>query len=220
MSQADFYKAWYCPFAQRSWLGVLYRGLDIDIKEVNPKEKTPEWLAISPRGTVPAMVHNGKSIYESALLLEYLDDTWPAKEGETRIFPADPYQKFQARLWGQYIDNKLVKPMYQILRTTEGDEEYNKLTTQLRDDLKHMFDELSPGEAFLLGSEPTYVDFMFFPFAAKYKSVLKELKNFNIPEAGFEKYEEWYERMMQLECVKQTMPDQSKVVEVYRSVFK
>lgn len=219
MSQADFYKSWYCPFAQRSWLGVLYRDVGINIKEQDPRAKTPEWLAISPRGLVPALVHNGKSIFESSLILEYLDDAWPAKEGGPRIHSENPYIRFQARLQQEYIDNKLVKPMYQILKTKEGDEEYKKLTTQLLADLKQFFDDQKPGLKFYLGNEPGFVDFMLLPFAAKYKSVLKRLRNFQIPKAGFERFEEWYDNMLQLDCVKQTMPDDAKVAEAYKSIF-
>jgi len=39
--------------------------------EQDPYNKTPEWLAINPRGLVPTIVHNGKSRAQG---LEYADE--------------------------------------------------------------------------------------------------------------------------------------------------
>ena len=61
----EFYYAWYCPFAQRVWIALLEKGVKFTSKEIDPYKKTPEFLAINPRGFVPVLLHNGRSIYES-----------------------------------------------------------------------------------------------------------------------------------------------------------
>ena len=38
---------------------------------------TPEYLKINPNGVVPALVHRGESITDSAVILEYLEDILP-----------------------------------------------------------------------------------------------------------------------------------------------
>ncbi len=66
-SKPKLYNGLFCPFAQRAWIALLEKGVDFECVEVNPYKKTPEWLAISPKGFVPTIVHNGKSVYESAI---------------------------------------------------------------------------------------------------------------------------------------------------------
>jgi len=38
----------------------------------------PEYLAVNPNGVVPALVHHGAAVIDSAVIIEYLDDIAPA----------------------------------------------------------------------------------------------------------------------------------------------
>jgi len=49
--------------------------------------KTADFLRISPRGKVPAIDDNGFSLYESAAIVEYLEDQYP--ESGAPLFPGD-----------------------------------------------------------------------------------------------------------------------------------
>ena len=51
------YSAWFCPFAQRTWIALLEKGVDFELVEINPYDKTPEFLAVNPLGLVPTLVH-------------------------------------------------------------------------------------------------------------------------------------------------------------------
>ena len=61
----QLYQAWFCPFAQRAYIAMLAKGVEFELIEQDPYNKTAEWLDISPRGLVPAIVHEGNKIYES-----------------------------------------------------------------------------------------------------------------------------------------------------------
>jgi len=63
----------------------------------------PEYLKLNPNGVVPTLVHDGKVIIESTLIIEYLDEVFP----DTPLMPADPYERAQARLWMKKIDDYL-----------------------------------------------------------------------------------------------------------------
>ena len=45
------------------------------------KPRTPEYLAINPRGLVPAMSYNGRIITESAIITTFLADTFSSTPG-------------------------------------------------------------------------------------------------------------------------------------------
>ena len=212
---ATLYNAWFCPFAQRAWIGVLHRKLDLEIKEQDPYNKSPEWLAVNPRGLVPALIHEGHSIYESTILLEYLDEAWPEHNGPTVLPPqAEYYQRFQARIWGDHVNNKVIPPYYRILmkKTTE---ERTEAAGDLLAQLKYMFDKKTSGTAFYLGDKPGFVDFLLVPFAIRFQLILKHYRNFTIPQEGYEKYYKWYENMLELECVKATLADEEKLIQSY-----
>lgn len=62
---------------------------------------TPEFLAINPNGVVPAFRHEGRPIYESTVMCEYLEEIWP---DTPRVSPANPIDRAQMRGWLRYID--------------------------------------------------------------------------------------------------------------------
>jgi glutathione S-transferase len=46
------------------------------------------------------LVHDGKPICESMIIVEYIDEIWP----QNSLLPADPYDRAQARFWVKYVD--------------------------------------------------------------------------------------------------------------------
>ena len=59
-----------------------------------------DYLRLNPRGVVPTLIHHGKAVRESQVILEYLEDVFP----EPRLRPADPYERAQMRLWTKLTD--------------------------------------------------------------------------------------------------------------------
>lgn len=61
----------------------------------------PEYLAINPNGVVPALIDDGRIVLDSAVIIEYLDETRPAPVSFT---PADPVVRARMRWMMRYID--------------------------------------------------------------------------------------------------------------------
>ena len=61
----------------------------------------PEYLAINPNGVVPALVHDGVPVIDSAVILEYLEDIFPA---ERPMRPSDPLEVARMRAMMRFID--------------------------------------------------------------------------------------------------------------------
>ncbi|PHT72306.1 putative glutathione S-transferase [Capsicum annuum] len=57
---------------------------------------------------VPVLIHNGKPICESMVILEYIGETF---EGPS-ILPKDPYDRALARFWGKFLDDKVSTSFY------------------------------------------------------------------------------------------------------------
>ncbi|MDT2071672.1 MAG: glutathione S-transferase [Planktomarina sp.] len=54
-----------CPYAMRARLAILASGLTVELREIVLREKAPEFLASSPKGTVPVLVTSSAVIEES-----------------------------------------------------------------------------------------------------------------------------------------------------------
>ena len=61
----------------------------------------PDYLAINPNGVVPALVHDGQPVVDSAVILEYLEDIEPEK---APMRPRDPLEVARMRSMMRFID--------------------------------------------------------------------------------------------------------------------
>jgi glutathione S-transferase len=94
--------------AQKIRIALAEKQLDwkshhLDTSVGKREHFSPEYLQINPRGIVPTLVHDGKAIRESQVILEYLDDAFP----EPPLRPASAYDKATMRLWTKLIDENL-----------------------------------------------------------------------------------------------------------------
>lgn len=64
---------------------------------------SPEFLAINPDGTIPAVVHDGFVMTESTPAMEYIDDAFDGPP----LRPADPFWCWRMRLVMRRVDNVL-----------------------------------------------------------------------------------------------------------------
>lgn len=91
-----------CPFVQRAAISLAEKGIDFTRKDIDLGNK-PDWfLAISPLGKVPLLIvsEDGKDdvvIFESNVILEYLEDTT-----EPKLHPANPLERARHRSWNEF----------------------------------------------------------------------------------------------------------------------
>jgi glutathione S-transferase len=57
---------------------------------------------------VPVLIHNGKPICESLVIVQYIDEFF-AGAGVPSIVPTNPYERAVARFWAAYTDDKVPK---------------------------------------------------------------------------------------------------------------
>jgi glutathione S-transferase len=67
---------------------------------VDLANKSEEFLRASPTGTVPVVVVDGDSLYESNVVNQYLDEV----TGGPKLMPEDPKQSAYARIWMYFAD--------------------------------------------------------------------------------------------------------------------
>jgi glutathione S-transferase len=91
-----------CPYAQRVAISLGEKGVPVDRVTVDLADK-PDWFkAISPLGKVPLLRVDDRIIFESAAILEYLEDTIAPP-----LHPSDPLQRAEHRAWIEYSSTML-----------------------------------------------------------------------------------------------------------------
>jgi glutathione S-transferase len=75
-----FYYLSGSPYAWRVWLALEHKRIPYELKAMSFDAgdlAKPEFLALNPRHKVPVIVDDGFVLYESASIVEYLDDKYP-----------------------------------------------------------------------------------------------------------------------------------------------
>jgi GSH-dependent disulfide-bond oxidoreductase len=81
--------------------GVAFDSHYLDL--LNFDQHQPDYLAINPLGTIPAMVHGNRVLTESTAIMEYVDEAF---EGPT-LMPERPVDRWRVRWWMKFMDQWL-----------------------------------------------------------------------------------------------------------------
>ena len=86
-----------CPYVQRAVIALTEKGVAFERVDIDLANK-PDWfLKISPLGKTPVLVAGDRAIFESAVILEYLEETQP-----NALHPADPLERAEHRGWIEF----------------------------------------------------------------------------------------------------------------------
>ncbi len=80
--------------------GLEWQSHILNTSVASREHHQADYLKLNPRGVVPTLIHAGKAIRESQVILEYLEDAFP----EPPLRPVDPYGRSQMRLWTKLAD--------------------------------------------------------------------------------------------------------------------
>ncbi|KAK3445137.1 hypothetical protein EUGRSUZ_B02778 [Eucalyptus grandis] len=97
---------WSSPFGTRARIALREKGVHFDLREEDlPSNKSPLLLQMNPvHKKIPVLIHNGKPVCESHIIVQYIDETWGP---ESPLLPSDPHERARARFWADYVDKKI-----------------------------------------------------------------------------------------------------------------
>lgn len=100
-----------CPYCHRVRMVLAEKRINVDIVDVDALHLPDEVLAANPYGTLPTLVDRDLRLYESVIVMEYLDERFP----HPPLLPVDPVTRANARLFMYRIDRDWYARMRQIV---------------------------------------------------------------------------------------------------------
>lgn len=97
------------PFAARVRIAIYAKGLPIDL--IPPPadwRESRQFRDLSPTGRIPVLLDDRGPIWESAVLLDYLEERFP---DAPPLLPVDAFDRAMARLIVRHVDLDLMPPM-------------------------------------------------------------------------------------------------------------
>ena len=76
--------------------------------------KHPDVLAANPKGQVPVLFDGGHWLYDSTVILEYLEDAYPVPP----LYPASPAERARCRQFELFADEIMLVPLRALMHRT------------------------------------------------------------------------------------------------------
>lgn len=210
MAEIEIYSAGLCPFAHRSRLTLLEKGIPFKLIEIDLQNRPANFKEISPYGKVPVLKHGEHRVWESAIINEYLEETFP----ERPLLPKAPIQRAQARIWINFADTRLFAASGRLLYGS--DPQQQAAAKELPHHLQFVeagLQELSEDGPYWFGTEISLVDLTYYPLFEQW-AVLTHYRGVQFP-TELDRLKKWWKAVADRESVRSSAHSQEFYIERY-----
>ncbi|CAA7036991.1 unnamed protein product [Microthlaspi erraticum] len=208
MAEVILLDFWPSMFGMRTRIALREKGVEFEYREEDIiNNKSPLLLEMNPiHKKIPVLIHNGRTVCESTIQVQYIDEVWSHKNP---ILPSDPYKRAQARFWVDFIDKKMYDAQKKIWATKGEEHESGK--KEFIEVLKILEAELGD-KPFFGGDDFGYVDIGLIGFYTWFH-LYEKYGNFSI-ESECPKLIGWGKKCLERESVAKSLPEPEKVTEL------
>jgi glutathione S-transferase len=205
-----FYYGSGSPFAWRVWLALEHKQIPYDLRTMSFSSgelKSPEYLRINPRGRVPAIADGGFTLYESAAIVEYLDEAYT---GNGVLFPGGKSQRALVRRIVAENDNYLAQANERLVERILFTKKENWNEAAIEEACASFNAELERFEAILtedwLAGELSAADHAVYPIIALALRMQKRKPELGIDAMLGPRVKSWMSRVESLPYFEKTYP--------------
>ena len=174
--------------------GLVWEGVTVSL--ARKEQKSPEHLKRNPYGKIPVIEDNGKILFESCIINEYLDEKYP----NPPLMPKDPYLRGRGRVLVDYALNYTHEP-YWALRgemMKKESERNGAVLEEKRGTLRELMQYLEEA----LGDQPYFLGEFGLTDIAIIPRLLRMESYGALPAPTLPSLNEWLARMKQRRSVK------------------
>ncbi|MCL1051340.1 stringent starvation protein A [Shewanella abyssi] len=103
------------------------KGVTVDVLQVDPNEIPEDLIELNPYNTVPTLVDRELVLYNSRIIMEYLDERFP----HPPLMPVYPVSRGQTRLWMHRIEEDWYALVERIRKGDRAEAARKELTESL-----------------------------------------------------------------------------------------
>lgn len=144
-----------CPYVQRAAITLAEKGVPFERLYVDLAHKPAWFKALSPLGKVPLLQVGDDVLFESAPIVEYLDELH-----EPRLHPTDAIERARHRAWIEFGSSILADIW--VVETTSDEAAFDTKLALIRQKFERLEAELGEGPYFS-GRTFRVVDAVFAP---------------------------------------------------------
>ncbi|XP_015887557.3 glutathione S-transferase U7 [Ziziphus jujuba] len=207
MEEVKLLGFWPSPYSHRVIWALKLKGISYEYMEEDLKNKSELLLQYNPvYKKIPVLVHGGKPIAESLVILEYIEETWP----KIPLLPKDPYQRASARFWVQYGVEK--GPILSSLFTSSEGEERDKAAKEVLEVLKILEIQGLGNKKFFGGETISMVDIAY-GWLAHWFECIEEVVGVKLLEPStLPGLHAWVQNLKQVPVIKENLPDYERLI--------
>lgn len=208
----DFYHGHGSPYSWRVWLALEHKQVPYELKVLSFQSedtKKPEFIAINPRHVVPTIVDDGFAVWESIVILEYLDERF--RDG-TKLYPGDAKERARIRRLireaEEHIDRKGIDLITDELFWKEGaTPDMAKVEAWKRSIAQELalYEKELRGD-FFAGNAVTALDLVLYPMIGYVKRIEVRKPETKLTETLPPAIDEWAKRVEALPFFDKTFP--------------
>lgn len=198
-SSMTFFSDGTSHYCHRVRIVLAEKGVTVDIVDVEPGTVPEEVAELNPYNTLPTLVDRDLVLYESKVMMEYLDERFP----HPPLLPVYPVARGQCRLWMYRIERDW-SALVDLIESGKGKEkDLEKSRKELRDSLLTVA-PIFAEKPFFMNEEFTLVDCCLAPILWRLPKLGVQL-----PQSRQAKpLQEYMKRLFDMDSFKSSLSDQ------------
>ncbi|XP_038880812.1 probable glutathione S-transferase [Benincasa hispida] len=212
MDEVKLFGNWSSPFVYRVKWALAIKAIPYEYVEEDLYNKSPLLLHYNPiYKKVPILVHGGKSICESTIILEYLDETWP----QNPLFPVDPLDRATARFWIRFVEDMGLTTWRMFCSNGEEREKAKRESLEML----QIVEEKGIDEGKFFGGEKIGIMDLMYGVFGYWLGVIEELIGEKLIQVG------WFPRLharitnfLEASMIRENRPDRDRMLVTFKAL--
>ena len=201
-SSMTFYSGGDDHFSHRVRIVLAEKGVAVDVIDVDDDNRPAELADLNPYNSVPTLLDRDLVLYESKVMMEYLDERFP----HPPLLPVYPVARAQSRLWMHRIEREWV-PMMETIQngTKKGADKARKELRESLIGIAPIFDDMP----FFMSDEFSLVDTCIAPILWRLPTL-----NIELPEKQVKPLLTYMERLFGRDAFKASLSEAEREMRI------